>query len=200
VSPILESIGSVKGFGWGALASSASPVAFDSISTQTLSADAASITFSSIPSTYTHLQIRLMARGTRSTYATMRGTVNGVTTGISYASHDLTGDGTSATAGLSAGNAYMQLGLIPGTNTTNTSIFGVGIIDVLDYNSTAKNKTFKSIAGYDTNNGGGAASTAQQIIMCSGANRATTAITSITLSPNTLNFLAGSTFALYGIK
>ena len=54
MSPILESIGSVKGFGWGAFAETS---AFNSIAS-TLGGNS-SIIFDSIPQTYKHLQLRM---------------------------------------------------------------------------------------------------------------------------------------------
>jgi hypothetical protein len=65
--------------------------AYDSIATTTLSSPAASITFSSIPATYTHLQIRGIARSTAAA-----GNVSiayNSDTGSNYAGHDLYGDG-----------------------------------------------------------------------------------------------------------
>jgi hypothetical protein len=70
VSPLLDSIGSVKGFGFGAFVSAPPapdfgamfPIAMASVG----SAGAASITFSNIPNTYSHLQLRTLSKTTAS--------------------------------------------------------------------------------------------------------------------------------------
>ena len=54
MSPILESIGSVKGFGWGSFSI---PPSFESIATVTVASNAYSVDFTSIPQTYNSLQI-----------------------------------------------------------------------------------------------------------------------------------------------
>ena len=169
---------------------------FESIATQTLASNTASVTFSSIPSTYKHLQIRFLGRSTRAAAdANIRLQMNG-DTATNYSMHDLYGDGTSALATGSATQTYMDLGRAPGTSVTNTSVFGVGIIDIIDYSSTSKNKTARSFWGYDTN-----ATPSSLLGLRSGLWQSTSAITSITLfQASSASWLAGSTIALYGIK
>lgn len=150
-----------------------------------------SITFSSIPSTYTHLQIRLFAR---STAANVAGGVtlqfNGDTTGSNYYSHYIQADGSSVASGPNA-NASIHYD-ISGVN-ANASVFGAMIFDVLDYSNTNKNKTSRVLGGID-NNGGG------RINLTSGLWSSTSAITSIALAPFSGNFAQHTHAALYGIK
>lgn len=169
---------------------------FEHIETQTVGAGgAASITFSSIPGTYKHLQIRYVARTTTNTLTAvnvgMR--INGITTS-NYVYHSLYGDGAIASsfnnltptswAGPFTANAAMT-----------ASIFGAGVIDILDYASTTKNKTFRVLTGVDVNGSGG------YIGLNSGLQATTNAITSITFIDYSGNSLAQhSTFALYGVK
>lgn len=165
---------------------------FESIQTINVgSGGAASISFTSIPNTYTHLQIRLLAR---STAANVAGGVtlqfNGDTTGSNYYSHYIQADGSSVAAGPNA-NASIHYD-IAGVNAT-ASVFGAMIFDVLDYSNTNKNKTSRVLGGID-NNGSG------RMNLTSGLWRSTSAITSIALAPFSGSFAQHTTAALYGIR
>ena len=197
MSPILDSIGSVKGYGWGAL--TALPPSFESIASATTTAEQASVVFSSIPSTYTHLQLRWNAQVTAGFSNN-----NGIgmrfnsDTSSTYAYHTLAGDGTNASAGAVINSTIISRDIVPSTASTN--IFGAGIVDIIDYQSTSKNKTIKAIAGYDQNNtSAGGGTTNGLIYLYSGLWRNTAAITSITITPQH-TWGANSTFSLYGIK
>jgi hypothetical protein len=63
VSPILESIGSVKGFGWGA--AGLLPPSYESIATVNITGNTSTVNFNSIPSTFKHLQLRAICRTNR---------------------------------------------------------------------------------------------------------------------------------------
>jgi len=191
VSPILESIGSVKGFGWGALAAEGT---FESISTTTLSTSTATITFSSIPATYTHLQIRGIARTDRAAAKQDAARIRfNSDTGSNYALHYLLGDGISASAGASTSitstfsDGFTCAGVA-------SSIFGVAVIDILDYKNTNKYKTMRSLSAWDDNGDG-------RVWLESGLWQNTSAISTITFTPNAgSNFVQYTQFALYGIK
>jgi hypothetical protein len=158
-----------------------------------LSTSAANITFSSIPQTYKHLQLRILARSSRSQnsgYAVIRFNSD---TGSNYSRHSLQGDGASAIGDGSGSVSYPTLLLFPAA-LRSANIFGVGILDVLDYTNTNKNKTLRVLDGYDSNGAG-------LIELASGAWYNTSAVTSITITEfNGNNFEAYSRFALYGIK
>jgi hypothetical protein len=168
---------------------------YQSISTVTVGAGgAASITFSSIPATYQHLQIRLLARSLDSA-----GTVNLTTqlngdTGSNYSWHRVFGNGTSTGAGGSATQTNAIIGQISGA-TAASSIFGVASIDLLDYKETTKYKTIRSLVGFDDNNGGAGA----VVQLFSGLWQSSSATTSIALSSGT-GFAQYTHAALYGIK
>lgn len=181
----------------GILASS-TPVAagsFESIATVTVGAGgSSSVTFSSIPSTYTHLQIRAIARTTRTTssgidYIGIR--FNSDTSG-NYAYHLLFGNGSSATAQATSSTTSIYNGNAPRDGAT-ASIYGANVFEILDYANTNKYKTVRTLGGTDTNGAG-------QITFSSGLWISTSAITSITLSPETDSWKQYSHFALYGIK
>lgn len=167
---------------------------YESIATVNVGAGGAtSISFTSIPSTYQHLQIRNMARekpSGDSLYDSLYATFNS-DTGSNYSQHFLRGNGSAAQAGGSASQTSTTLGGIEqGGNAAN--IFGAGVIDVLDYANTSKYKTVRSLFGYDANGSG-------YIVLASGLWQSTSAITSITMTP--VNGIAQySSFALYGIK
>ena len=170
--------------------------AYESISTVTVGGGGSStITFSSIPSTYTHLQIRgIWKNNTAATdvaYVELK--VNGSSSGYSY--HNVRGDGSTTTAG-GAGSldrTYPALSL-PSNNASYANMFGTGIIDILDYANTNKYKTIRTLFGFDGNGSG-------RVGLGSGSWQNTSAITSIELKDqNAGNFVQYSSFALYGIK
>jgi hypothetical protein len=156
-----------------------------SIATQTVgSGGASSITFSSIPSTYTHLQIRSFAQ-----QASSGGYVSVTFDNATFAyRHFLYGSGSSALAGADTTNAP---GIFSAAATSST--FSGSIFDILDYTSVNKNKVTRSLGGNDTNGGGG-------IYFMSGLFTSSSPITSITLTAISNNFTQYSSFALYGIK
>ena len=167
---------------------------YESIATVDVGAGGAStVTFSSIPSTYQHLQIRGIARDSAaSSEGNVRLYFNADTSTSNYRFHSLIGNGAS-TSSQDGGN---QLPLIMTTtgNTATANCFGAGVMDVLDYASTNKNKTTRTLTGWDTNGDG-------RIMLRSGVWFSTSAVTSITLSTSSGSNLAQySSFALYGIK
>jgi hypothetical protein len=167
--------------------------AYDSIATTTVgSGGTASVTFSSIPSTYTHLQVRYLARSTRANTAdNLKMTLNSSTT---YAWHYIYGDGASPVAGGASTQTSMLIGNCAG-GTATSGIFAGGVLDILDYTSTSKNKTIRGLSGVDRNGSG-------EVFFDSGLDYSTpAAVTSITFSSwNSANLAEYSQFALYGIK
>jgi hypothetical protein len=168
---------------------------YESISTTTVGAGgSATVSFTSIPSTYKHLQIRILSRTDRASSAGDGGLLTfNSDTGTNYAYHYIQGDGASATAGGTASNNSI---IFPrSASATQTSgIFGVGIIDILDYTNTNKYKTVRTLGGNDANGSG-------IVAIFSGLWMNTAAITSITLDQqNGPNWVQYSSFALYGIK
>lgn len=195
MSPILDSIGSVKGFGWGAFAED--PNSFKSIATVTVgSGGQANVEFTSIPSTYTHLQIRGVARTNRSAGSTDTVLVrfNGET-GNNYTIHDIYGNASSANVEGGGNQGYIK-GFQVGSTGDASGIFGAGVIDILDYTNTNKLRVARILGGVHT--GGGNAN----IQLSSGMRtNSTTALTSVLLYPASgTAFEQHTTFALYGIK
>lgn len=159
---------------------------FESIGTVTVGAGgASSVTFSSIPSTYKHLQIRLTATPTSADNFAFQ--FNG-DTAANYSYHYLAGSGSSATAGngVSISNGYLGYA---STASYPTSV----ILDILDYSNTSKYKTTRDLLGNDANGSG-------YIMLSSSLWSNTAAISSILLKCDAQSFISGSTFALYGVK
>lgn len=166
---------------------------YESIQTITLTSTATSLTFSSIPQTYKHLQIRGVSTGDQNTSVRMR--FNG-DTGSNYAFHGIqAGAGYGASVYTNSGaNATSIMLFDQQLGSASSDNFNTSITDILDYTSTTKNKTTKTLSGVKGGSGG-------FIYFQSGLWFATpAAITDITIKPNSFNFLANTTFALYGIK
>jgi hypothetical protein len=172
----------------------ASTNSYESIATFTLATATATITFSAIPQTYTHLQIRATFRESiASVNGDTRWNFNGDTAANYHANHDLYGNGTAAGASQDPTTTLIW-GMFGAGNNLTASVFGVGIMDILDYTSTSKTKVTRTLSGYD-NNGSGTISLRSGLWLATPA-----AITSITIAPDSGNFLTYSSFALYGIK
>ena len=173
------------------------PTSYESIATATGTGSSGVITFSSIPATYTHLQLRYIAKGTSAlggfpTTCFFR--FNG-DTASNYRSHNLRGLGSTPLNGTSL-ETYMAEVAVPGLDGWGSERFGVGIIDILDYTNTNKFKTVRSFNGAENNGSGG-------VYLSSSNWRSTSAINEITITGDatyTTNFATSSSFALYGIK
>ena len=163
--------------------------AYDALATVTVpSGGASSITFSGIPSTYTHLQLRSSVLSGAVDNLDMN--FNGDSTGANYVRHWLWGDGSSAQATGNTNMGTAQFGFGGGSSTTPTAV----ITDILDYASSNKNKVLRSIGGYDFNGSG-------RIQFQSAGWFSTSPITSFVIkNDGGGNFSAGTSFALYGVK
>lgn len=160
---------------------------FESIATVTVgSGGSASVTFSSIPADYAHLQLRFSA--TTAADANIRHYVNGDTS-ANKALHELTGSGSAASAYASTGESQ------PGLAVGQSSYPIVAITDFLDYTDTNKNKVWRTLWGTDSN-----AANITRIQLKSILWNSTNAINSITLVAESTTFQQYSHFALYGIK
>ena len=175
---MLNSIVAIYGNGGGAANS------YESIATVTIgSGGASTATFSSIPSTYQHLQIRIFAKTADA--GSFGSAVMSINAGAGEARHDLYGTGSTVAASVASSGLNVYIG--------GTAQFGVGVVDILDYTDTNKTKTSRALSGVD-NNGSGL------VAFESGLETSTTAISSLTFTSSSGNFAQYSSFALYGIK
>jgi len=168
--------------------------AFESIATASGTGSSNTITFSSIPSTYQHLQIRSLVRSTFAAtgVGSFRVRLNG-DTGSNYAWHFIYASGTSVSATGAASATFMDLDLVVSRNNNTAGIFGAMLVDIHDYAST----TIRSFSGVNQNS---ATASEQSIGLESGLWISTSAITRLDITSGGGNWKTGSTFALYGIK
>jgi hypothetical protein len=166
---------------------------YESIATTTVGAGGAStITFSSIPAGYQHLQIRYIGRTASSGNANINLNMNGDTT-TSSVWHVLYGTGGGTVAPYAFDSAYIIAGQTA-TSGVDANVFGAGIIDILDYKDTSKNKTVRSLTGSSNKSTG-------VTYFSSGQWRNTAAVTSLAFKTgDATNFAQYTQFALYGIK
>jgi len=160
--------------------------AFDSLATVTVGASAvSSVTFSGIPNTYTHLHLRGIYIGTANN---SNAQFNG-DSGSNYSWHYLDGTGATVTNGAGTTTTKFYTSVSGGNSTVPNAI----ITDIFDYTNVNKYKTVRSLAGNDKNGSG-------DVNIQSGLWMNTTAITSITIAPDSGTFSQYSSFALYGVK
>lgn len=161
---------------------------YESIATVTVgSGGISSISFNSIPSTYTHLQIRALTGTNPAGYNT--GVRFNSDTGSNYYGHYLYGSGSAAGGGSLGSQTFASISFSGMTNTQ----FSAAVVDILDYKNTNKKKTIRSFNGRDDNGSG-------DVYLMSGSWNSTSAITDITIVAPSATFIQYSSFALYGIK
>ena len=177
------------------LAGGVAPTDYESISTVTVgSGGTSSVSFTSIPSTYSHLQIRAIGRSTSATFTNQYMVIqfNSDTTSANYAWHGLSGDGSSPStfAASSSGGVCAPTFTAGGSG---TNMFGAFVLDILDYSNTNKYKTARSLGGHDQNGVG-------IVRFSSGVWMNTNSVSSIQITPAAAGLAQYSSFALYGIK
>ena len=169
---------------------------YESIQTVTVGAGgASSVSFTSIPQVYKHLQVRGIVRSNRGVSLDSLSARFNSDTGTNYAIHDLFGNGATASAQAQTSvNALYFANAVP-TTAVAASIFSTLVVDILDYSNTNKYKTVRTLNGYDANGSG-------QVYLESGLWMNTAAVTQIDLGHfGTSSSMAQySTFALYGIR
>jgi hypothetical protein len=174
-----------------------SPSSFESIATVTVgSGGSSSIEFTSIPSTYTHLQIRGIVKWSdTSDDRTLLKVEYNSDTGSNYARHLVGGNGSGAFVDGVASTTARAGARIISSNASYANMFTAYVMDILDYTNTNKYTTTRTLGGFDTNGG-----SFQEIVLGSFLWQNTAAITTIKLLPGSANFTQYSQFALYGIK
>jgi hypothetical protein len=165
------------------------PSTMTPIATQTLTATASTVTFSSLPQTYTDLVLIINAASSAQKDIDLR--FNSDTAG-NYSMTWLAGNGTSTHSGRSSNSSSVYITYYGAVVTTLGN--SVHMVYLQNYSNSTTYKTVLSRA----NNGGTGVDTV------AGLWRNTAAITSIQMGPNmqqgTNTWSSGSTFTLYGIK
>ena len=169
------------------------PGDFESIATVTSAGSAGNIVFSSIPGTYTHLQLRGILRTSDTGTFNNQAMRFNSDTGSNYKSHTLTGNGSTVTSGVVGGATNFNDFMRGASNDLTAGIFSAVIMDILDYANTNKYKTFRVLQGVDANGSG-------VVGLNSGLYMSTNAITTITISPSGGTAIQYSQLVLYGIK
>jgi hypothetical protein len=158
------------------------------IASVTTTAITSNITFSSIPQNFTHLQMRVWGRGTFNNGGGGLSVVISFTGYSPVIRHRMWGEGSTVSS-QSYASSFGSVGSIPDVN-ANALIFGVTIFDLLDYTSTAKNKTLRYTGGFDRNGSG-------EVTL--GSSLATGgAVTTLDFTTDG-NWAAGSRIDIYGI-
>jgi hypothetical protein len=176
----------------GILAASGAGVAsdYELIATAFGTGSSSTITFSSIPTDYKHLQIRYSAKTTSGTGEDLYLTFNGITT-ESYVTHRLQAISTTASSGANFGLGVIFLERALATDNTPNS-FAAGLIDIVDYGSTSKNTVLRAFYGKNDN--------INTVQLRSGLFLNTAAINSISLVTSAGSHTTTSRFSLYGLK
>lgn len=184
--PLLFGNTASAGVGFSSLGS------YFSIATATVTTATSSITFTDIPQTYSHLDLRYIARtSVAGTDDYIKVSFNGSTASIN-SFHALGGNMSTASTVSGTSQQYSYLAPVSG-NTAGANTFATGVATITEYTSTLKNKTIRTIGGYNNNGGGN-----MRLEGSLWAN--TAAITSITLTVDSgANFVTNSKFYLYGV-
>ena len=168
------------------------PATYTLIASNTLSSSAASVTFSSIPGTYTDLVLRWSARNTSSgENAQIRFNSDSAT---NYSRTNLYGDGSAAYSIRGTSESYFYFGFSIDASTRTADTFASAELYIPNYTVSAN----KPIGGFSTLETNATACDTPAVIAALWRNTAT--ITSIDISPVTNSFASGSSFFLYGIK
>lgn len=161
------------------------PATYEPIATQTLGSNASSVTFSSIPGTYTDLVVIAWTKPYSGSEGALRLRFNS-DSGNNYSNTYVSGDGTSATSGRNsnASNIAITTG-----NSLNNPRQPVYITHIMNYANTTTYKTALTRTSESS----------AYVDAWVGLWRSTSAITTLTYSTTYLDIGAGSTFTLYGI-
>ena len=154
------------------------------IATQTANGSVNTITFSSIPQTYTDLVLIINAgNSTGDSGAELRVGNGSIDTGTNLSWTYMQGDGSSAGSGRATNISYTYAAR------SNTNLAGIGIVHLMNYSNTNVYKTIISKAESPT----------ARVQVFVSTWRSTSAIDIFRISDATYNFSTGSTFTLYGI-
>ena len=163
------------------------------ISSNVLTGSAASVTFSSIPSTYTDLVIKCSMRSNRAsnTTDTVKLTINGDTSTL-YSDTFIRGDGASAISSRNSSAAFIT-GQYATAATSTASTFSSFEYYIPSYTATQA----RPVGGFFAHENN---TTTAYLSGSAGLYTGTTTITSLTLALVNGSFITDSSFYLYGIK
>lgn len=158
---------------------------------------ASQLTFSNIPQTYTHLQVRAYIRGTNTSAneQILMACNLDFTAGRYLFGHHFHSSGSSCVITNTSNTASYHFGAFVPGDSAAANVYGNAIMDIFDYSRTDKFKTIKSFGGYDLNAATG------YIGLFSGVYADTAAISNLNfaITGSPFNFKTGSVISLYGI-
>jgi len=158
------------------------PSTYTPIATTTLGS-AGTVTFSSIPATYTDLIVIVNGKATGNGQLSMR--INGGTS--LYSTTSLTANGSSAGSTRETAATYLQFGYYGYFDASNQAM---AIAHIMNYANTT---TFKTILATERNSATGVDASV-------GLWRSTSAINSVEVYASGANLAAGTVVSLYGVK
>lgn len=188
--PIIGTLAGASARGLGGLRTfgAAQTTAFESIATTTISSATSSVEFTSIPSNYTHLQVRafMVCSVTNNMYMQLG---NGsIDTAGNYSWKQLWGDSGTGNSNGGNGQTFFYIGYV-----SDPAYPAACIVDIADYANTNKHKTAKAINANNTGSTG-------YVTNFSGRWGSSSAIDRLKITTGSGNFNQYSHFALYGIK
>lgn len=197
MSPIISTLAGVSARGYGGLLSMAQAGDYFYIDSHTVVGSSTSSVTINVPSTYRHLEMRVMGRNSR---PNVNGpnwcNPNNDTNTANYVTQYFYSFGTSSTnIGAAWSNSEGGLSLNSAGSTAASNIYGVATAVILDYNDTDKWKTYIQTGALSNNNSGDEVSGPT-----AGMWKSTAAITSLVFRPFTSPFTEGTTIAVYGLK
>lgn len=169
--------------------------AYEVISTQTLTSTAATVTFSSIPQTYTDLVLVTQSSASTSSANDIDIGIgfNGDTSSV-YSRTLMSGNGSAASSFRATGNSYI-FGARHPLSTGTANVLGIATWNIMNYTQA---NTYKTVLVRSSCDGASADDVRAVVGLWRGS---TTAITSLSLIlAASGSFAIGSTFTLYGIK
>lgn len=170
------------------------PATYQLIGSNTLTTPTASVTFSSIPQTYTDLVLKMTLRAESPNPAGDRIKVvfNGSSSSI-YSATNILGSGSSGFGSSNLSNQTFLTLRYTNEDGMTANSFGIAELYIPSYTS-SNNKPMGGISVQETN------ITNARMSATAGLFRSSSAISSIELLPFELNWASGSSFDLYGIK
>lgn len=171
----------------------ASTAMYALISSTSLSASATSITFSSIPSTYRHLELVFFGAFSGAGDEQLGIQVNGNTSTAVYRTKQLYSSGDNS----QSGNSYAHIGRVSSPSSTTGIYLNVATpasVIFFNYNDTTYHKIALANSMYLRSD------LYPQQVSTGIQYNSTSAITSVTILPRTNGFSTNSYAALYGIK
>lgn len=168
------------------------PSSIELITSNTLTTSAASVTFSSIPGTFTDLVLKMSTRHSGTSFIAFFLQFNDTSTIYSFTEF-YTNDGSTVASNRASSQTSIYTRGNPSDNQT-VNTFSNQEIYIPNY----AGSTNKPVSGFFV--GENNATSPAWVAASAGLYRSSSAISSITLTPATATINSGSSFFLYGIK